>query len=185
MPSGSNGVNWTTLTSMPNRMKLRYCLLFLGLTAVLSHCKPEKNVDFKLRFKNVTGLKLQDGLTVDGLVIGEVTQINLAKDYSVIVSIKLKENQRLPLDSKFEIQSVNHLGEKEIQLQLGLSTVCIQPIDTLDGESETIVKSPFKDVKELLNSYGSKLSTSQHDSLLNEIERLRNIIDSTEALELK
>lgn len=146
-----------------------------------SNCQPVEEDNFHLRFTKVNGLNEKDGVYIKDFQIGKVSTIRLDKDYSVIVGIKLDADLKLGKDSKFEIRSRTIQGEKEISVVIGSAPDYILRSDTMEGISEVILKTKYRNVRELLDGYSSELNTDEHDSLLLEIARLKAIVDSAEA----
>jgi ABC-type transporter Mla subunit MlaD len=90
---------------------------------------------------------LEKGATVKlhGLTIGEVTNLNLLRD-SVIVEIKLNQQQKIPTGSTFLIVN-SLLGSASIIIEPSGQETFLKQIDTAKGsyETKTILDKFFSD----------------------------------------
>lgn len=100
-------------------------LLFLG------SCKPEEKIVY-ITFDHSEGIGKDHQVLLNGVSVGTVLNVDITKDYKVLVSFKLLDSLDLPKDSQFEIQSQN-LFTKAIYVTLGDSESFIKKGDTIQG----------------------------------------------------
>jgi phospholipid/cholesterol/gamma-HCH transport system substrate-binding protein len=81
-----------------------------------------------LDFSNIGGLKVRSPVTMAGVVIGRVSQINLDKEtYEAQVQIKVESQyNNLPEDTSANIYTAGLLGEQYISLEPGGSDVYLK-----------------------------------------------------------
>jgi phospholipid/cholesterol/gamma-HCH transport system substrate-binding protein len=80
-----------------------------------------------LRFPTVEGLRKGSTLELAGVVIGKVGGISLGQDYSVVVTVEVEEDIRLPIDSVASISTKGVLGDKIIMVTPGIAKEYIKP----------------------------------------------------------
>lgn len=101
--------------------------ILIGLTLFVLGIVWLKGITFKpntfqlmLVFRNTAGLQIGDAVTVSGMKVGKVTDIDLESD-SVIVSVSLSNSVVLQSDATATITSVDFFGGKRIELNTGRS----------------------------------------------------------------
>jgi phospholipid/cholesterol/gamma-HCH transport system substrate-binding protein len=102
--------------------------ILVGLTLFVLGIVWLKGITFKpntfqttIVFRNTAGLQIGDAVTVSGLQVGKVTDIDLEAD-SVIVYISLSNSVSLQSDADARMTSVDFFGGKRIELNTGKST---------------------------------------------------------------
>ncbi|MBF0265998.1 MAG: outer membrane lipid asymmetry maintenance protein MlaD [Gammaproteobacteria bacterium] len=72
-------------------------------------------------FDNVSGLKERSAVSVGGVKVGRVSQIDIDKDsYEAVVTIEIdKQYDQIPEDSSLSVFTAGLLGEKYIGMQIG------------------------------------------------------------------
>jgi len=88
---------------------------------------------FHLRFSQVSTLVLDDPVKVNGVKLGKVESIELA-GHRVVVTIRLRNDVKIPKDSEIRVQNIGIMGERQIGMILGDSTQYFTPGDTIDGQ---------------------------------------------------
>lgn len=72
------------------------------------------------RFNNVAGLSAGGKIAIAGVTIGSVERIDLdLADYSAVVTLRLREDVALPLDSIVSVRTNGLLGDKFLAIQPG------------------------------------------------------------------
>jgi len=101
---------------------------------------------FYVEYKNVSGLKVSNSVTINGFVIGQVRDIKLKPDYSgVIVKLSIKKDYLIPKSSVAEIYSLDIMGTKGVRIIFSDQNDYLKTGDTLQGIIE-------KDLKEQVNA---------------------------------
>ncbi len=78
-----------------------------------------KSYIVKAEFTNVAGVKKGASVQIAGVVVGEVSAIELGKHAYAILSLQLDNSIKVPTDSMASVKSQGIIGDKYIQLSLG------------------------------------------------------------------
>lgn len=118
----------------------------LGLAALFMLAMKVSNIttlnkddgyEVKVLFENVGGLKVRSPVTVAGVRIGRVTDISFDdKQYEAVVTLKIRNQYRLPTDSSASIFTAGLLGEQYIGLEPGGADAYLK-----DGDRITLSQS--------------------------------------------
>lgn len=116
--------------------------ILVGLTLFVLGIVWLKGITFKpntfqttIVFRNTAGLQIGDAVTVSGMKVGKVTDIDLESD-SVIVSVSLSNSVTLQSDVSATITSVDFFGGKRIELNTGRSDKPFDKSNRLHGMRE-------------------------------------------------
>ncbi len=116
--------------------------ILVGMTLFVLGIVWLKGITFKpntfettIIFRNTAGLQIGDAVTVSGLKVGKVTDINLEAD-SVIVYVSLSNSVTLQADAAATITSVDFFGGKRIELTTGKSNKGFDLTKRLYGSRE-------------------------------------------------
>lgn len=101
-----------------------------------------KSYTIKAEFTNVAGVKKGASVQIAGVVVGEVSAIELGKDAYAILSLQVDNSIKVPADSMASVKSQGIIGDKYIQLSLGGDEKLFQPGEMLvDTESAVDIES--------------------------------------------
>lgn len=101
-----------------------------------------KTYIIKAEFNNVSGVKKGASVQIAGVVVGEVTAIELGKDSYAVLSLQIDKIVKVPKDSMASVKSQGIIGDKYIQLSLGGDEQLFQPGDMIvDTESSVDIES--------------------------------------------
>lgn len=107
----------------------------------------DKNVNYKIEFKNVSGLEIGDNVTINGVRKGSVENITVTGS-TVLVEVAIPKDVLIPEDSKFYITMLDLMGGKKVEIRPGKSDNNINP--------EAIQKGDFQfDVAEVMSFVGT------------------------------
>ncbi len=148
-------------------------------------------------YDDVAGLEKTNPITINGLNVGQVRNMNFTNDSEakVIIELVLKNNIDIPIDSKAKIVSSDLLGSKAVEIKLGDESELAQSGDTLISEVEVSIKDevnrqlkPIKTKAEnLMSSIDTVLSMLQglfsYDNTDNFAKSVEHIANSFENLE--
>jgi len=96
----------------------------------------------KAEFDNVAGIKKGAAVQVAGVVVGNVVGIELDEDDIALLSLKIDNTLKLPVDSIASVKSQGIIGDKYIQLTVGGDEQLFKPGDHLvDTESSVDIES--------------------------------------------
>ncbi len=100
-----------------------YLALQLGEVSFL---RSSKTYVLKAEFTNVSGVKKGASVQVAGVVVGEVTDIELGEDAYAVLSLQVDKSLKVPTDSMASVKSQGIIGDKYIQMSLGGSEELVQ-----------------------------------------------------------
>ena len=106
----------------------------------ISALSEDKGYDVKVLFENVGGLKVRAPVTVAGVRIGRVVGISFDdKLYEAVVTLRIRNNYRLPSDSNASVYTAGLLGEQYVALEPGGADTYLK-----DGDRITLSQSAVK-----------------------------------------
>jgi len=73
----------------------------------------------KAEFDNVSGVKKGASVQIAGVVVGDVSGVELGQDELAVLSLRLDKGVKVPADSIASVKSQGIIGDKYIQLSLG------------------------------------------------------------------
>lgn len=95
---------------------LCYLALQLGEVQFLSK---GRNYIIEAEFDNVSGVKKGAAVQVSGVVVGSVEDIRLDEDSYAVLSLRVRKDLQVPVDSIASVKSQGIIGDKYIQISLG------------------------------------------------------------------
>ncbi len=142
-----------------------------------------KNISFQagnynviVRFSDVTGLEKSDQVSVSGLKVGKVKGFQL-DGLSVLATVELDLDIRLPKDTFAQIKSLGMVGEKFIDLIPGKTTEFLNDGDVIEGKAAN-------DLSEITGSMGGLVERA--DGLLVRVKStFDNVLDEATQSDLK
>ena len=143
---------------------------------LLSSCHEDTKSIF-VRFDTIDGLSAKSTVSANGLKIGLVKNVSFSSSGKVLVEIGLDNPVEIPVDSKFEIESADFFGTKEIQVELGEERKYLATGDTADSTMKPsffegdMIQIQTKDLFETLTG------KSKQDSILIELRRLNENLE--------
>ena len=145
---------------------------FGALFTYLSHLQPNSYL-VKVRFLDTKGLGKQSVVRMQGVSIGEVTDIKLDTShppFQPIVTLGIKKEYSIPVDSKISIASGILITTAQINILPGVSQAALVKDNTaiLDGETPSGMLASFspelsetvKDLRTTMKTMTSKISTT-------------------------
>jgi phospholipid/cholesterol/gamma-HCH transport system substrate-binding protein len=73
----------------------------------------------KAEFDNVSGIKKGAVVQVAGVTVGEIDEITLSDTETALLSLRLENTLKVPVDTIASVKSQGIIGDKYIQLNLG------------------------------------------------------------------
>ncbi|HSO08507.1 MAG TPA: outer membrane lipid asymmetry maintenance protein MlaD [Desulfoprunum sp.] len=70
-------------------------------------------------FDNISGVKKGASVQISGVVVGEVSGVDLSDDNLALVTLRIDKRLQVPADSIASVKSQGIVGDKYIQLSLG------------------------------------------------------------------
>jgi len=111
-----------------------------------------------VKFPDVVGLRDRSQVSMRGYRIGWTKGVEFEKD-GVVIRIDVKRRFQIPVDSKFEINTLNLIGEKAITITPGMSDDSIKPEQMVYGENKDIMVV----AKNVLNTIKTKMEEGEFD----------------------
>lgn len=118
------------------------CFIY-GFNFLKGHDLFSSQRKFYAVYSNIDGLVEANPLMINGFKVGIVGKITLANDTStsVIVTLLLDNDVKVPKNSVAKVVSSDILGSKAVQLLLGTGTVYAESGDTLKSAQEDDLKT--------------------------------------------
>lgn len=132
-------------------------LLLFVLT--LASCGGNENI-YYLRADNVDGLKVSDGVEINGLEVGKVDDLNVEPDGKILITLKLQNDVKIRQGSTFAIQSKDLLGTRFINISISDTKAYITPGETLQcllPQPEHININPLLDKIKIIEKGGKDM----------------------------
>ena len=112
-------------------------------------CSVNENI-YYLRADNVDGLKVSDGVEINGLEVGKVDDLRVEPDGKILITLKLQNDLKIRQGSSFSIQSKDLLGTRFINIAISDTKAYITPGDTMPCTA----RQPFAKTDSLFNKIG-------------------------------
>ena len=93
-----------------------YLALELGEVSFLSD---SKRYEIRAEFDNVSGVKKGAAVQISGVVMEDVSAIDLTEDNLAVLTLRIDKRVKVPADSIASVKSQGIIGDKYIQLSLG------------------------------------------------------------------
>jgi phospholipid/cholesterol/gamma-HCH transport system substrate-binding protein len=152
----------------------------------------QRGFNITIIFENVTGLEKGDGVTVSGLKVGHIEQMQLERGH-VAVRVWMDGKVPFPRDSRAAIRSIGMIGEKYIDLQPGTAKENLQEGDTIVGtyindlaDAGGSLSDLMSQATSLLTKLNTALDTAMHRNApqalaisLDNIQRLTHRLDQS------
>ena len=110
-------------------------VLVLGIIYLRGLDLRSQQYSLTVLYKNVTGLKEGDVVTVSGLAVGHVAELTLA-GHQIAVNLSIKAKMQLPDDSEAILKSATIMGGKYIEILPGAGARILMNGDSLAGRYE-------------------------------------------------
>ena len=102
------------------------------------------------RFNNISGLSAGGKVAIAGVTIGSVDTVQLdTNDYSAIVTLRVREDVRLPLDSIVAVRTNGLLGDKFLAIQPGADEEMV----SVDGKGKLIETVSAIELESLIEKF--------------------------------
>lgn len=111
-----------------------------------------------VKFDDVVGLGDRSLVYMRGYRVGRTKDVEFLSD-GVRVRVDINKKFRIPKDSRFEIHTLNFLGEKSITIQPGTSPILLQPREQVTGSNKDIVMA----AQGILDEIKRKIATGDWD----------------------
>ncbi|OGR18688.1 MAG: outer membrane lipid asymmetry maintenance protein MlaD [Desulfobacterales bacterium GWB2_56_26] len=96
----------------------------------------------KAEFDNVAGIKKGAAVQVAGVTVGEVAEVALSESETALLSLKVDNTIKVPIDSIASVKSQGIIGDKFIQLNLGGDDTYFKPGEVVvETESSVDIES--------------------------------------------
>lgn len=106
-------------------------LIAIWLGAVMGEARPGDRDEYRAVFQDVSGLAVGDQVRVAGVPVGKVTDLDVAKDTTVVVTFDVEKDVRLDAGTQAAIRYRNLLGDRILQLSRGKAGEVLSPGDTI------------------------------------------------------
>jgi len=162
-------------------------ILVFGIFFLNDKDPRETFITYYLRFNQVSTLAQDDPVKVNGVKLGKVENIAL-QGTRVLVRISLRNDVKIPKDSDIRVQNIGLLGERQIGMLLGDSSIFWTEKDTIQGQFDAGIAEVMGMAGEVLDS-AKIIMNIAHTMLDSTIatqdfrDRFRRILQKAEDLE--
>ncbi len=127
-------------------------LLIFGW-AYLREFAIHKQLAFTVVFNDVIGLTKGSFIRINGLRVGRVDSLTLdTKENQVFVNSRIQiPKVEIPVDSKIYIRTSGYVGDKYLDIELGMSSKFIQGGETIAGEPALDAFESLEKISQVLN----------------------------------
>tara|TARA_B100000686_G_scaffold350998_1_gene448492 strand:+ start:579 stop:1544 length:966 start_codon:yes stop_codon:yes gene_type:complete len=158
-----------------------FIIFFYGMKFLQNENFQNSTISFKIIFKNSQGIDSGDEVRMLGKKIGFVTATNIIGENIVLdVSISSLFKNSIPIDSRFDITSVDIMGGKHLTVYPGKDTnKFILDGDTVAGKNSEVV-SLTQDIGDFARTLNNMIGIEQKNQV---IEAISSINQFTQDLE--
>ena len=135
----------------------------------------------EVNFTSAVGVKSSDPILVGGVRIGKVESVTL-DNLAPVVTLRIDEPYRIPIDSEVEVIARSVMGEKLINIRKGISEKTIPPGGTIEGtvapglsEMFTQVDSVTVYVQNLLRKANALFDSEQNGSIMGSLSGIQGL----------
>ena len=160
---------------------ISFVIFFYGMQFLQNENFQKSTISFKVVFKNSQGIDSGDEVRMLGKKIGFVTATNIIGENIVLnISVRSLFKNSIPIDSRFEITSVDIMGGKHLTIYPGKDTnKFILHGDTVSGKNSEVV-SLTQDIGDFARTLNNTIGSEQKNQI---IEAIANINQFTQDLE--
>lgn len=127
---------------------LVFAVLFLFFAAGHVNVRPVNGYKLKASFTKIGGLEMGADVRINGIKVGSVTKIELEPDtYMAMVEMTIKNNIRLPKDTKASVADSGIMGDKYIRLEPG------KDAQKLKADSYLVKTTPYKSLEDNVREF--------------------------------
>lgn len=113
------------------------CVIFLGRLELFQ--PPQMHITGE--FQSVTGLKTGNQIKYSGVAVGRVTDMEVTSK-GVTLTMEIKDDTEIPVDSEFILANDGILGDKFIQITPGHSKTFLKDGDIIHGDGQSDIDKP-------------------------------------------
>ncbi len=119
-------------------------MLALQVSGLTNFYRPNYSYAVKASFSQIGGLKVRGKVTISGVTIGRVSDINLVRnsygEYSALVTLSIDKNiNDIPDDSSAKILTAGLLGDNYVAIVPGQSTTYLNNDSTIELTSQALL----------------------------------------------
>ena len=128
-----------------------------------------------VKFSDIIGLKNHSKVYMRGYKIGWTKDVQFESD-GVVVRVDINKKFQLPVDSKFELNTVSLLGEKAITIVPGTSDEYLQPNAFTTGQNKDIMMVAKGILADIKTSFDQGEVNSRLQQLSGSVAMLHSIL---------
>lgn len=114
--------------------------IFLALAYKYAEIRMVEGYVITAKFNRVDGLQRGSDVRIGGVKVGSVVdQFIDPQDYRAVVTVSIRSDLKLPLDSSASIASDGLLGGKYVKLEPGFETAMIEPGGEITNTKDVVV----------------------------------------------
>lgn len=154
------------------------CVIFLGRLELFQ--PPQMQIIGE--FQSVTGLKTGNQIKYSGVAVGRVTDMEVTAK-GVTLTMEIKEDTEIPVDSEFILANDGILGDKFIQITPGHSKSYLKDGDKIRGDGQSDIDKTMKQATVLMEEINKTVGSI--NNIIGDVQTqtsLRNALRTTESI---
>ena len=154
------------------------CIIFLGRLDLFEPPRMHITGDFQ----SVTGLKTGNQVKYSGVAVGRVSAMEVTSK-GVTLTMEIKKDTEIPVDSEFVLANDGILGDKFIQITPGHSQVFLKDGDIVHGDGQSDIDKTMRQATVLMEEANKTLGSI--NNIIGDAQTqtsLRNALRSTEII---
>jgi len=160
---------------------ISFIIFFYGMKFLQSENFQNSTISFKVVFKNSQGIDSGDEVRMLGKKIGFVTATNIIGENIILdISISSLFKNSIPIDSRFEITSVDIMGGMHLTIYPGKDTnKFILNGDTVSGKNSEVV-SLTQDIGDFARTLNNTFGLEQKNQIIEAISSINKVTEDLE-----
>ncbi len=123
------------------------CVAYLTVRLGKMDLFTDKGYQVVAKFTSITGLRTGASVEIGGVGVGKVTKITLDKQFSALVTMRIREGLELSEDTGAAVKTSGLIGDKYISLSPGGSETMLANNDEITQTQDAI------DLERLISNY--------------------------------
>jgi phospholipid/cholesterol/gamma-HCH transport system substrate-binding protein len=142
-------------------------MLALQVSGLTNFYRPNHTYVLKAEFSNIGGLKVRGKVTISGVTIGRVADIQLVRnsygDYAALVTLAIEKNIKdIPDDSSAKILTAGLLGDNYVAIIPGQSEMMLHDGSSIELTSQAVLLEDL--IAKFVTGPGSNPSSNSSSS---------------------
>ncbi len=141
----------------------------------------QSNTNYKIVFDRVGGLKKGDFVTVSGVNMGKVADVELTKSGGVITTLTISDKAYLQKDAVFTVKNYGLMGERYVSVDPGTAEEPLDPDKVIEGQTDAgtseligLFGETMRDIQKILDDIKNTVASEENLENLTELASTMN-----------